>query len=61
MMSETKQYSEEVKIANVLLYGSPAAKQEIIVRLIYIENVNALAKVLNAMNDIEYRRVMPTA
>jgi len=62
-MSEmsSKVYTEEAKIANVLIYGSPAAKQEIIIRLIYIENINALTKILNAMSDHEYRRVMPTA
>ena len=62
-MSEmsSKAYTEEAKIANVLIYGSPAAKQEIIIRLIYIENINALTKILNAMSDHEYRRVMPTA
>ena len=62
-MSEmsSKVYTEEAKIANVLIYGSPAAKQEIIIRLIYIENINALSKILNAMPDREYHRVMPTA
>jgi len=56
-----KMYSEETRIANILIYGSPAAKQEIITRLIYIENISALTKVLNAMSDPEYRRVVPIA
>lgn len=61
MAQPNKHSSPESQIANVLLYGTPAAKQEIIVRLIYIENINALNSVLNAMSDVEYRRVVPTA
>lgn len=52
---------QEIKIANKLLYGSPAAKQEIIVQLILLGNLRALNSVLLRLNDIEYRRVMPTA
>lgn len=60
---DDKKYTEskEISIANVLLYGSPSAKQEVLIKLIYIGNVNALAKVLNSLSDPEYRRVMPTA
>lgn len=61
MAQPNKLSSQETQIANILLYGSPAAKQEIIIRLIYIENINALSSILNAMSDVEYRRVVPTA
>lgn len=53
--------SEELSVANILIYGTPAAKQEIIVKLIYIGNVQALDSVLLAMSDQEYNRVMPLA
>lgn len=58
---EEKAGAEETRIANILLYGTPAAKQEIIIKLIYIGHIPALNSVLNAMTDPEYRRVMPTA
>ena len=61
MAQNSKYTSQETQIANILLHGTPAAKQEIIIRLIYIENINALNSVLNAMSDVEYRRVVPTA
>lgn len=60
-MTQNKLYSEENRIASILLNGTPAAKQEIIIKLIYIENINALNSVLLNMSDTEYRRVMPTA
>lgn len=56
-----KALKEETRIANILLYGTPTAKQEIIIKLIYIGHIPALNSVLNAMSDAEYRRVMPTA
>ena len=60
-MSENNLYKEESRVANILLHGTPAAKCEIIVQLVYLGNETILAKVLNAMSDVEYRRVMPTA
>lgn len=60
-MTQNKDFSLENQIAQILLNGTPAAKQEIIIKLIYIENINALNSVLLHMSDVEYRRVMPTA
>ncbi len=54
-------YSEEIRVANVLLYGSSMAKQEIIIKLITLGNVDILTKILNALTDKEYDRVMPSA
>ena len=53
--------SEELQIANILIYGSPSAKQEIFVKMIELGSIDALSKVLNAMSDAEYYRNMPTA
>lgn len=52
---------EEMKLANILLYGSPSAKQEVLVKLIYMGNANSLTRVLNAFNDNEYNRIVPSA
>ena len=60
-MTDNDIYQAEQYIANVLLKGTPAAKQEIIIRLIYVENIKVLNSVFLNMSDAEYRRVVPTA
>jgi len=51
---------DERKIVNILSYGSPAAKQEVIIKLIYLGKPEVLAKVLNSMSDADYYKVMPS-
>jgi len=67
--SETKRMSdplsgltpEERSIVNILSYGSPAARQEIIIKLIYLGKIEALQKVYDSMNDAVYAKCVPLA
>lgn len=52
---------EERSIVNILSYGSPAAKQEIFVKIIYMGKPEVLQKVLDSMNDADYYKVMPSS
>ena len=52
---------EERTVVNILTYGSPAAKQEIFVKLIYIGKIEALQKIYDSLTDAEYWRSVPLA
>jgi hypothetical protein len=52
---------EERSVVNILTYGSAAARQELFVRLIYIEKLEALQKIYNAMTDVDYWKYVPLA
>lgn len=51
----------EKNVVNILTYGSAAARQEIFVRLIYIENISALQKIYDTMTDADYWKYVPLA
>lgn len=53
--------AEERKVVNTLSYGSIAAKQEIIIKLIYLGKPDILQKVLNSLTDADYYKVIPLA
>lgn len=45
-------------VQNVMTYGTPSAKAEVIIRLIYIGNVEVLQKVYDAIPDRELNRII---
>ncbi len=50
--------SHSGNIQNVMTYGTPSAKAEIIIKLIYIGNVEVLQKVFAAIPDKELNRII---
>lgn len=45
-------------ITNIMAYGSPSAKAEIIVKLIYLENPDVLQRVYDSITDKELERII---
>lgn len=62
-MSEEHKESDYTgtNITNILSYGSPAAKLEVLVKLIYIGNIDVLEGILASFTDAEYYRIIPCA
>ena len=52
-MTETTAYSNSNSIHNIMTYGSPAAKAEIFVKLIQLENIELLQKAYDQFTDKE--------
>lgn len=57
-MSDTPSQYSSGNIQNVMTYGTPSAKAEIIIKLIYIGNVEVLQKVYDALTDRELNRIV---
>lgn len=57
-MTDQTDLGHSNSVQNVMAYGTPAAKAEIIARLIYIGNVEVLQKVYDAIPDKELDRII---
>ena len=55
-MSEYQEVEQQRLIQNIMTYGTPAAKAEVIVKLIYIGNPELINKVFNSYSDKELNK-----
>lgn len=61
-MNEKADYSSySQSIQNIMTYGTPAAKAEIFVKLILLDNPDLLQKVYNQFSDKELNRILAFA
>jgi len=57
-MSDVPSSSSGGNIQNIMSYGTPSAKAEVIIKLIYIGNVEVLQRVYDAIPDKELNRIV---
>jgi len=57
--SELTAYQQTIQ--NIMTYGTPAAKAEVFVKLILLDNAELLEKVYNQFSDKELNRILAFA